>query len=455
MRWLIRFFRRDLWETDLREAGWLKRVGFSALRVISHVVLYYDKHQIGIRAAGLSMLTLLAIVPILAVASGVAAGFGYGAELDAWMSERAAEQEGAFQQGIETIQGMVRSTDFRGIGAVGTLMLVWSGLALFARVEGSLNFAWRTTQARGWLTRLTSFVSLVIFVPLLLLGAFAGASFLGSVGEEVTGWQAWLRPLVDAGLWMVPFGLAWIAFLTVYKFLPSASVDWFPALISGVFTGTALIAMHWVYVRTQVEVAKGNPIYGTLAALPLLLVYLQLQWSIVLLGAEIGYAIQHLHLIGPGRDLDKLAPAVRERVAVRLADETADRFAAGGGPTQLEIAAARMDVPAEWLETVAEELVGAGILVRVQGGAVAPARPPSKIPLSEVVAAARGTIPDNMGKGLVLAEDVSRALRDAQAASMEQLRQVMLTPLESDGEGVSAAVEPAVTDAGLGGRASG
>ena len=66
-----------------------------------------------------------------------------------------------------------------------------------------------------------------------------------------------------------------------------------------------------------------------------------------------------------------------------------------------------------------------------------------------------GTIPDNMGKGLVLAEDVSRALRDAQAASMEQLRQVMLTPLESDGEGVSAAVEPAVTDAGLGGRTSG
>ena len=59
------------------------------------------------------------------------------------------------------------------------------------------------------------------------------------------------------------------------------------------------------------------------------------------------------------------------------------------------------------------------------------------------------------GKGLVLAEDVSRAFRDAQAASMEQLRQVMLTPLESDGEGVSAAVEPAVTDAGLGGRTSG
>ena len=420
MRWLIRFFRRDLWEIDLREAGWPKRVGFSALRVVAHAVVYYDRHLVGTRAAGLSMLTLLAIVPILAVVFGVAAGFGFREELESRLAEVIQELPGGFKTAVEFIEEQVQSTDFRGIGAVGTLLLVWSGLALFARVEQSLNFAWRTTEARGWLTRLTSFVALVIFVPVLLLGAFAGASYLGSLGEGAEGWQAWLRPLIDAGLWLVPFGMAWIAF----------------------FTGSALIGMHWIYVKTQVEVAKSNAIYGTLAALPLLLVYLQLAWSIVLLGAEIGYAIQNLHLIGPGRDLEKLAPAVRERVAIRLADETADRFAAGKGATQLGRAAARMDVPAEWLDTVAEELVQAGILVHVMGGAVAPARPPDKITLAEVVAAARGSLPPTMQKRLTLADAVHQTVFAAEEASGVELAWQVLTPREEPRGGEPEGDEP-------------
>src|SRR5690606_9515908 len=110
----------------------------------------------------------------------------------------------------------------------------------------------------------------------------------------------WLRQyevldwLYQAGLGFVPYALASVAFTALYKIMPNAKVLWRSAAVGGLFSGTLLVTLHGIYMRLNVGVASANAVYLTFAALPILLVYLQVLWTIVLAGAEVAYAVQNL-----------------------------------------------------------------------------------------------------------------------------------------------------------------
>ncbi|MBK8979020.1 MAG: YihY/virulence factor BrkB family protein [Planctomycetes bacterium] len=449
MRRLIRFFREGLWETDLRQRALPVRVLYSTLRVVSHVWLHYDRHHIGVRAAGLTMFTLLSIVPLLAIAFGAAEGFGYRAELQRVLETARADSPAYLAEVLARVEEIVSRTSFRGLGLVGSLVLAWTALTMFVRTEQSLNVAFRSVGQRSWLTRLTSFIALVVLVPLLLLGALLMTSALES-GPIVAWLRAelpWTMVLYEAGLWLLPYLMAIAAFTALYRFMPSVPVRFLPAQVAGAITGTALIVMHELYVALQVGVARNNEIYLALAVLPLLILYLQAVWTVVLVGAEIAYAVQNLHLIGPGRDLDRMAPAVRERLGLRLAQEVGDAFAAGRGAIALGELAARVDVPVEWLQMLLEDLQQVGVLLPVRGGRAAPARPPAEIPLDRVVRGARGAIPRRLEARLALRADLAAELDAAFAAATARLATARLVARATVARDVDPASELADGDA--------
>ena len=414
MKALFAFFRHGLWETDLRTRAWPVRISYSVLRVVAHVASSYEAHLLGLRAGGLTLVTLLAVVPLFAIAFGVAEGFGYRGDLEDALASKTQELPEYLQAAVTWIQDLVDKTSFRGLGVVGSLLLAYAGLNLFIRVEQALNQAWRSRDQRAWVTRISSFLALVFIVPLTLLAAIVSVSTLrgGPWVEALRADYPYLMALYDAGLWLVPYLLAGLAFTALYKFMPSVRVRWFPAAIAGLVTGVAVLVMHGIYVQFQVGVARANAIYATLTALPLLLIYLQAVWMLVLVGAEVCYAVQNLHRIGPGRDLDRAAPAVRERLAVWLVHRASARFAAGEGALGLADAATEIDLPREWLDQVSEELVAAELLAPVRGGGVVPARPVDRIDFRAVVDAVRGSVPPRLRGRMELPPELGALVRE-------------------------------------------
>ncbi len=410
-----------LWNIDARRLSAPARTGLLTVRVVVHTVGQFARHQVGIRAAGLTLVTLLALVPLLMVGSAIAGAFGFRQDLEDALRARAAELPADYAAAVEQLIALVDRTSFQALGFVGVGMLLYAGLSLFSGVEQAMNFAWRVPARRALLRRLTNFIALIAVVPVLMLGALSITSLLREApwAEWLAREWPWVAPLYDAGLWIVPHAMAWAALSGLYLLMPSSGVHVVPAAASAVLAGSALIGVHTAYIELQVGAARANAIYATLAAVPLLIAYLQAGWTVVLMGAELGYAIQNAATLGPGRDPADLSAAVRERVALHLVERACAAHDAGAAPIRLAGEAQELDVPPAWLSHVATELEHASLLVVDPEGRVVPAREPALIRLDEVRAAVRGEIPADVRGRLPLSEHMTGLVDEADRRAAE------------------------------------
>jgi len=421
---IVHFLREDVWHVQLRTETGPRRTALALLRIALHVLTRFSRNVAKLQAAGLTLVSLLALVPMLAVAFTIASALGYGRELDDRVRELAANQPAQFRDIVEQLRQLVQHTNLGAIGAIGTAIVLWSGLVLFARMEQAFNHVWRSSHRRPWLRRLTDFVALLVLVPPLALGALTLGSFLSGARmiDSVRVQLPWLGSLYEAGLGFVPHAMAWIALTVLYKLMPSARVRWTAAIAGGVIAGSGAVFLHDVHFRFQVGVARANAIYATFASLPLLLIYLQLLWTVVLVGAEVSYAVQNLATLRGTEDLPPPTPAVRRRLAWHLVQHASDGFRAGRRGVRASDLAMELDVPGEWLESVGDDLLRSGLLVQVLGDddLVMPARPPEQITVPDVLAAAEG-MTGHFLERVRLQGDSERALSTAEQDARRSL----------------------------------
>lgn len=165
------FFRTGLWKDDLRTLPRGRAVVLAFLRVATHAATSFFGNLGGIRAAGLSLIALLSLVPLFALAFAVANGFGYRRHLEQMLVDKAKGLPPDLQTAVEWVRALVDKTDFQTMGWLGSLVLAWTGLSLFVRVEEALNHVWKTDEGRAFHRRVTDFVALVVVVPVLVVGA--------------------------------------------------------------------------------------------------------------------------------------------------------------------------------------------------------------------------------------------------------------------------------------------
>ena len=420
------YLRTGVWAEELRKLPPGRRVTVGALRVVIHVVRSFSQNLMSLQAAGLTLLTLLATVPMLALVTSLAKGLGYADKVDeqllVWKRQFPQDTGWLFDK----LRELIDSTNFGALGIVGSVVVLWSGLTLFARVEGALNRVWRTRHSRRWYRRISDFIALLVVVPPVGILALVSSSLLGSVALIATLRQyVWLDWLYQAGLGFVPHVLAWVAFTSLYKMMPSARVLWRSALAGGVCAGSTLVLLHGVYLRLNVGVANANAVYLTFAAVPILLVYVQLLWTIVLAGAEVAYAVQNLASLRGGEQLPPAPRAVQQRLAWHLVAAACEGFRAGRrGVTTAELST-QLDVPMEWVDGVGDTLVQGGVLVLVPGGdeRLMPARPPEQLELAMVTEVIDGDGDASIAR-VRLPDAQELELAAARAAAVERLQQL-------------------------------
>jgi membrane protein len=413
------FFREVLWQEDLaRGTGW-RTFGLSVLRVVVHAFRSFSQNMGSIRAAGLTLITMLAIVPLLALIKALGNAFGYGE----WLKEEITRYGEAnlsvpLQEAVKQIQEMAKGTNFRAIGVIGTLVLAYAGFELFTRVEQAFNHVWKSEKRRKWYRRIIDFIGVVVIVPLLALGALSLSSVLQ--GASLNGLRekyVWVRAIYEAGLGFVPHLLMWVALTSLYKVMPSANVAWLGAMVGGIVAGSSWILLHTLYIHFQIGVAQFSAIYATLAALPLLIVYLQLTWTILLMGAELAYGVQNIHTLRNARTVPPVTHAVRRRLALLLMSEASRRFAEGTGGCDLSAIAVRCDVPRDWIDGVYLSLSKAGLVARLAGSEqVIPSRPPGRITTLEVLRALETGDADGFLAQICISPEMERRLKDLRTA---------------------------------------
>lgn len=405
-----------------------KRFCIATLRVLSHLLVAFTQNLAGIRAAGLTLITLLSLVPLLALVFAIANGLGYSDDLQQAMLDFAEDLPAGLKDGVLHIHAMVESLQFTALGVVGTLILVWTSFALFTRVEQAFNHVWRARSKRSWIRRVSDFIALVVLVPVLVVGALflksmvTGAAWVQGLRED----HAWAETLYEFGVGFTPHIMMWVAFTALYKLIPSARVQWRAAAIGGVVAGSLWILLYGVYLNFQVGVAQANAIYATLAALPLLLIYLQLSWTIILAGAEVSYAVQNLRALRGSEHLPPASHAINVRLAWHLMTRASHGFREGRAGCELAQVSADLDVPREWVDGVFEALSEAGLLVAVQGGdedIAMPARPPEEITFSDVLNAVNGHDVAGFLQRVRLPEPGEEDLTAAEQAEAERLGQ--------------------------------
>ena len=375
----------DRWKDRLEAVVWGgERQGFAAASLRAVVISAWKfRSDLGfIRASALTYTTLLSIVPLFALAFSVLKGLGVQNRLEPLLLERIAVGN---EELVSRIVEYIDRTDVRTLGVVGLLGLLVTVVGLLGNIERSFNEIWKIPEGRSYVRMLTDYVTLVVVSPVLLLASLSVTTTLSSKG--FLGTLGLLGPVLVALLKLLPFAASWVALTLVYTIMPNRLVPLRPSLVGGVAAGTLWQLAQWGYVRFQFGMAKYNAIYGAMAQLPVLLVWIYASWCIVLFGAELACVVE---LPGQGRSLRKAVsgwvPRLDAALPILLA--VAQRFEESlPAPEEKEVLSVA-GFPEEEGGRIVDHLVGIGLLVRTRDEPprLLPARSPDRTPAGDLFA---------------------------------------------------------------------
>ena len=368
---LVSFFQRDIWRIELKRLPRPKRLAVAALRVFTLSFQDFVRDKCSLRASALTFFSLLSVVPTAAVAFGIAQGFGVDKGLEALLYEQLSGQEEAAQRIVEFSRRLLENTRGGVVAGVGVLLLLWSVLKLLNNIEQAFNEIWRVPLGRSLGRRFADYAAIMFVCPILLLVASSATVLISSGVQSMVERVEFLSrigPAVLMLLKLLPFVTVWVLFTFVYLIVPNTKVRFAAALGGGIIGGSAYQLLQALLLNAQLGVSQYNAIYGSFAALPFFLFWLQLSWMIVLFGAEFAYACQHASTLEFEPDCRAASLRVRCLTALRIVRCCIESFSKAAPPlTAAQIAQAAGAPPCMTTDLI-RRLVNAAVLSEVKLG---------------------------------------------------------------------------------------
>ncbi len=332
-----------LWEQNSADLSLMQRILLRQVQTVALVLRDFSINQCLLRAAALTYYTMLSLVPLLALTFALLKAFGVQNLLQPLIIEKLNVGDG---QAADVILGYINNTQVTQLGAVGLVFLIIAVVSLLTNVEKTFNHIWGVQDVRPLLRRFADYLSVLLAGPVLIISAISMTSTLASnsLVQKLIEMQM-VGTLILLLFKVAPFFFMWLAFTGLYVFMSNIKVELRAAFIGGVVGGTLWQFAQVGYVHFQVGVGRYNAIYGTMAALPIFMVWLYLSWVIVLFGLGVCYAKQNLRT--SGRDLrgSEVSRNSFEQVALALLVTLADRFAKGEKPLSNEQLAKFLFIP--------------------------------------------------------------------------------------------------------------
>ena len=351
-------FRQDVSEWRNPVVRWLVQ----QYRLLFYTARGLVEHGTLVRSAALTFYTLMSLVPILAVVFAVVKGFG--------LTDGLVENlYGIFPRHPETIDYIVgfaenalARTQGGVVAAVGLVMLFWAVIRVFGSIESAFNNIWEVKVARSIARQWTDYIAVVMIVPVLWILA----NTVGNYIEQQLGlYDKWYFTTLSRLASMV---VIWTMFTLLYLIIPNARVRFQSALMAGIVAGTIFLLFQWGYVYVQRWMTSYNAIYGSFAALPLFLIWMQTSWEILLFGGELSFAYQNISRFAEERESLRISYDQRRKVLLAVMILVARNFRDHGGTLSTDTIRERLGLPTRIVNDVLFQLVQAGQLIAVRSG---------------------------------------------------------------------------------------
>ncbi|HTP64770.1 MAG TPA: YhjD/YihY/BrkB family envelope integrity protein [Geobacteraceae bacterium] len=286
------FFSTTIWHLEPESYKGIKRQALKYLQVLALVCRDFHDDHCMLRASALSFSTILSLVPFFALTFAVLKGFGVHNKLEPFIL---GELTASSQETVDRIVTYINNTNMTSLGTIGLAALILTVVTLLGNIEEAFNVIWGVRETRSFYRKFSDYMSVVVTGPILLLAAISITTSLQS--QALVKWLVEYSYLGDFLLFifrLAPYFIIWLALVFLYIFIPNTRVRFGSALFGGILAGTVWQLAQWGYIHFQVGVAKYNAIYGTLALLPIFMVWIYTSWLIVLFGVEVVYAHQNI-----------------------------------------------------------------------------------------------------------------------------------------------------------------
>lgn len=328
----IRFVTYDIWRITENEVSGLKEFYINIIKTVILAVRGFQNENLQTKASALTFSTLLSIVPLLAVLLGIAKGFGFQntvrQELFAYFPGHEAELNKAF----EFVEGYLTQAQGGVIIGVGLILLFYTVINLISTIEDTFNDIWQIQKSRPWYRKISDYLALFLVLPVLMTASSGLSIFMSTLQNSFLSQYLFFTPMVGLFLNIAPYVITILSFTGLYISLPNTKVRFVNGLVAGILAGCAFQFFQFIYISGQIWVSKYNAIYGSFAALPLLLLWLQLSWLICLFGAELSYASQNVKKFSFERDSKNISRRYKDFLTLLIASLIIKRFTKGEKP---------------------------------------------------------------------------------------------------------------------------
>jgi membrane protein len=338
------------------------------LRIVVLAVRGFDEDRCQLRASALTFYSLLSIVPVIAILFGIAKGFGFQKVLEKDLLEKFSAQQAVLIQVMDFAKSLLETTQGGLIAGIGLVILFWTVIKVLGSIERSFNNVWGVKTPRPWSRKFTDYISVLLIAPILFLLSSSIMVFITSQVTFITEKFALLgvfSSLIFFLLELLPYCIVWILFTFIYIFMPNTKVRFASGLVAGIVAGSIYQLVQWGYITFQVGVAKYNAIYGSFAALPLFLVWLQVSWLVVLFGAEISFSHQNVDTYEFEPDCLRVSMSFKKLLSLLIAHMLVKNFSEGKPPLTATMITHALEVPIRLVRQVLFELTESGIVSAV------------------------------------------------------------------------------------------
>ena len=361
---LVEFLTVGLWRMPLYEIHGVKLFLIKQLRIIMLALRGFSEDKVSLRASALTFYSLLSVVPTLAMIFGIAKGFGFQNKLEGELINGFKGHEEALNWIVNMARNYLENVKGGLIAGIGLIVLFWTVMGLLTNIERSFNGIWQVKKSRPFVRKLTDYLSIMLIAPIFLFVTSSANVFITSQIDLITTEVALIgqiKPVINFLLHFIPYFLIWFLLTIVYMAMPNTKVNFSSALVGGIIAGTLVQLSQWGYVYFQIGVSKYNAIYGSFAALPLFLIWLQVSWLIVLLGAEISFAKQNVARYEYEYDSLNISYKLKSILTLLVANYVIKIFAKGDTPFTSFQLSRELKIPVGIVRSITFELTEAGI----------------------------------------------------------------------------------------------
>lgn len=320
---------------------------FKLLKKLVMAIQCFVENRLWVKASSLTYYTIFAIVPILALIFAISKGFGIKDVIENFIYKLFSDNQELLPYVLEFVDNYLEETHGGFFVGIGIILLLWSVLSMFRQIESNFNQIWNVNKNRSIVNQFTNYITILILVPLLIV-------LSNSISNWVDGYVvimynsaigSFLKPIYKFFLFLLSYVVYWILFTFVFIYVPNTKVSFKDAFFSGIVSGTCILILQNVYFSGQLSLSKYNAVYGTFAAIPLLLMFLQFTWLIVLFGAQLCYVSQNLKIFNYKYDIEHISRRYSDYILIVILKIIINKFQQAESPISIEEISEKYNIP--------------------------------------------------------------------------------------------------------------